>query len=73
MLNPKENQNIDEIANTLISFEEVEEVYVTDGEHGFIVKTRFTEGKEPSDVLNYIQRKVDSRFGQVTAYFSYRK
>lgn len=73
MLNPKENSDIDALAEGLIAFKEVEEVYVTDGAHGFLVKTRFSEGKEPKNVCDYITRKIDSKFGQVTAYFSYKK
>lgn len=73
LINPKENASIDALAEKLISFQEVEEVYVTDGDHGFLVKTRFTDGKEPKDLSRFIKKRIDSKYGEVNAYFSYRK
>jgi len=40
-LQPPENVNADHIAEQLIDIKNVEEVYVTDGDYGFVVKTRF--------------------------------
>ncbi|MGC8496364.1 MAG: Lrp/AsnC ligand binding domain-containing protein [Candidatus Micrarchaeia archaeon] len=73
LVNPKENADPDTVAEKLISFDDVEEVYVTDGDYGFIVKTRFRDGKEPADVFGYIHRKIDSKFGEITSYYKYRK
>jgi DNA-binding Lrp family transcriptional regulator len=73
MLNPKENCDIKAMADRLISFKEVEEVYITEGAHGFIVKARLEEGKEPKDICDYMARAIDSRFCQATAHLSYRK
>jgi hypothetical protein len=73
LINPRENISIDALAEKLISFSEVEEVYVTDGAHGFLVKTRFTQGKEPRDLNQFIKKRVDNRYGEMNAYFSYRK
>ena len=73
LVNPKDNTDPDTIAEKLISFDDVEEVYVTDGDYGFIVKTRFRDGKEPDDVYGYIHRKIDSKFGEITSYYKYRK
>ena len=73
LVNPKDNADPDTVAEKLISFDDVEEVYVTDGDYGFIVKTRFRDGKEPDDVYGYIHRKIDSKFGEITSYYKYRK
>ena len=73
LVNPKENASIDSLAERLIGFKEVEEVYVTDGAHGFLVKTRFSEGKEPKDLGDYLKRRVDKSYGEMNAYFTYKK
>ncbi len=73
LVNPKENTSIDALAEKLIAFREVEEVYVTDGAHGFLVKTRFSNGKEPKDLGSYIKRKIDSNYGEMNSYFMYNK
>ncbi|MGC8537539.1 MAG: Lrp/AsnC ligand binding domain-containing protein [Candidatus Micrarchaeia archaeon] len=73
LVNPKENADPDTVAEKLISFDDVEEVYVADGDYGFIVKTRFRDGKEPKDVFGYIHNKIDSKYGEITTYYKYRK
>ena len=57
----------------LIGMRNVEEVFVTDGDYGFVVKTRFSNGKEPDDVSNYLSRTLGSSFGKVTSYYQYKK
>lgn len=73
LINPKENASISSLAEKLISFKDVEEVYVTEGAHGFLVKTKFLNGKEPKDLDSYIKRRVDQTYGEMNAYFSYKR
>ena len=73
LVNPKDNADPDTVAEKLISFDDVEEVYITDGDYGFIVKTRFRDGKEPQDVYDYIHKKIDNKYGEITSYYKYRK
>lgn len=71
-LNPRGNQDISKIADALMAFEEVEEVHVTEGDHGFVVKAKLNDGKE-SAVSGYMSRIGACRFKQATAYASYVK
>ncbi len=73
LIEPRPNANADELAEKLISLKPVEEVFLSDGAYGFIVKVRFLNGKEPSDVVNYIRSRMASRFGTVDSYYQYRK
>ena len=73
LVNPKANVDIDALTERLIGFKDVKEVYVTDGDHGFVVKTRFIDGKEPKGLCSYIHGNIDSTFEQATAYYRYRK
>jgi DNA-binding Lrp family transcriptional regulator len=73
LIRPKHNANIDELADRLISLKNVEEVLVTDGDYGFIVKTNSSKDKDYRNTEHYIQRKIDNKFGSVTVYYQYKK
>lgn len=72
-LRPRENANIDELAERLISLKNVEEVFVTDGDYGFVVKTRFSKESKKGIEEHYIQKNIDRKFGVVTSYYKYVK
>ena len=72
-IQPKENANADQLAEALINLKLVEEVFLTDGDYGFIVKARFFNGREPKDVTEYISRKISNNYGKVVSYFQYSK
>jgi DNA-binding Lrp family transcriptional regulator len=72
-IEPKSNANADELAESLIKLPTVQEVYLTDGDYGFVVKTRFINGKEPHDITRYIASHISPKFGRVTSYYQYRK
>lgn len=72
-VHPPVNADTDRLAEQLIGMKNVEEVFVTDGDYGFIVKTRFFDGKEPDDAYNYISKRLGSNFGKVTSYYQYSK
>jgi hypothetical protein len=70
---PKENANADELAERLICLELVDEVLITEGDCGFIVKARLVNGKEPTDVASYISKNIGSRYGKVVSHCEYKK
>ena len=72
LIEPKPNANADALADQLIALKNVEEVYVADGDYGFIVKVKFFDGNEPSDVINYLKGTIN-KFGVVNSYYQYRK
>lgn len=70
---PRPNINSDALAERIIMLEPVEEVFLTEGDYGFIIKTRFFNGEEPKDIARYISRNVGSRFGKVVSHCTYSK
>jgi DNA-binding Lrp family transcriptional regulator len=72
-IKPKPNSNADEVAEKLISLKQVESVFLTEGDCGFIVKARITKDKEPKGILKYILGNVGNRYGRVVSYCEYRK
>ena len=73
LISPKQNLDAGLLAERLLSLEPVEEVFLTDGDFGYIVKARFSKEGEPKDVIRYIERHVDQRFGKVVSYYQYKK
>jgi hypothetical protein len=64
---PRENMNIEELANDLIALKNVEEVYVTDciRDSGILVKTRFDE--KPEDLEGVLSKHLGKGYGEVHA------
>jgi hypothetical protein len=73
LISPKQNLDAGLIAERLLSLKPVEEVFLTDGDFGYIVKARFSKEDEPKDVTRYIERYVDQKFGKVVSYYQYKK
>ena len=73
LIEPRPNVNAAELADKLIGMETVEEVHLSDGAYGFIVKVRLLKGKAPAKVVNYIRQKVAAKFGTANSQFKYVK
>ncbi|MFI5412695.1 MAG: hypothetical protein ACHQX1_02290 [Candidatus Micrarchaeales archaeon] len=72
-IKPRENADADDLAERLISLKLVEEVFLTDGDYGFVVKARFLNGKEPDNVTRYISRNLSAKFGKVVSHYEFKK
>ena len=72
LVGPKPDADADGLAEKIISLKPIEEVFLSDGDCGFIVKVRFIEGKEPSDVAGYLKGRIAPRYGTVNSYYQYR-
>lgn len=73
LVEPPENGNADNLAAKLINIRNVEQVLVTDGDYGFIVKTRFFENLKDDHAYNYLSKKLGGNFGKITSYYQYTK
>lgn len=73
LITPKEDADAGHFAEELLSLKPVEEVFITDGDYGYLVKTRLSTDKEPKDVTRYIERHVDQRYGKLVSYYKYKK
>ena len=72
-IRPKPNANAEELAMGLIRLKLVEQVFLTEGDCGFIVRARFNKEKEPKDITDYISRNISNRYGRVVSRCEYRK
>lgn len=64
---PRENLDMDELANGLLALKSVSEVYITDciSNSGILVKTRF-DG-EPKDLESVLLKHLGKSYGEVHA------
>lgn len=70
---PRQNADAGEIAEKLLGLRPVDQVYVTEGDCGFIVRARVTDGREPKGVADYIAKNVGGRYGRVVSHLEYSK
>ncbi|MCL4373851.1 MAG: Lrp/AsnC ligand binding domain-containing protein [Candidatus Marsarchaeota archaeon] len=73
LIKPKVNANANEVARELIAFSEVAEVYVTEGQAGFMVKAKFFDDNSPSDIEQYIKDKLGAKYGMLISPMQYAK
>ncbi len=73
LIEPRPNVNANELADKLIGQKHVEEVILSEGAYGFIVKVRLLKGKAPAKVVSYIRNRVASKFGTVNGQYRYVK
>jgi len=72
-LRPRENVNAEALAEKLLSLKNVQEVILTEGDCGYIVKTRFLSDKSDKEAEEYIKKNMDGVFGTAMSYAHFRK
>lgn len=72
-IKPRSNADAGKLAEKLIELKPVEQVFLTEGDCGFIVKARLMNDKEPKDVVRYISKMIGSSYGKVVSHYEYRK
>ncbi|MGD0729435.1 MAG: hypothetical protein ABR981_05145 [Candidatus Micrarchaeaceae archaeon] len=69
---PFENMDANNFARKLINIKDVEEVFVTEGDYGFVVKAKSSEDKQQDNICKCISR-LGGSFGKVTSHYQYKK
>jgi len=67
-LKPKANVNAEALAEKLLALKNVQEVILTDGDCGYIVKTRVFSARSDKEAERYIAKNVGSVFGRALSY-----
>jgi hypothetical protein len=73
LIEPRPNVNANELADKLIGQKHVEEVILSEGAYGFIVKVRLLNGKAPAKVVSYLKNRVATKVGTVNSQYRYVK
>ncbi|MEM3227896.1 MAG: hypothetical protein QXR58_00650 [Candidatus Micrarchaeaceae archaeon] len=70
-LKPLPNMNADELSSKLLGIDGIEEVYVTEGDYGFLIKAKSSSNE--SDLGNRIAENMRSKYGYAISYYSFKK
>ena len=73
LIPPKEDTDAGRFAERLLSLGPVEEVYITDGDYGYIVRAHESEQDDHKDVRKCIKKQVDKKYSVVVSYYKYKK
>ena len=65
LLKPKHTAKIKDVADSIMGLKDVQELYLTEGDYGFMLKTRFSDNKKPDEVEKYLAKNLDQKFGAV--------
>ena len=73
LIEPLADADLDGIADKLASLEHVQEVSITEGSYGLVVKTSIQKEGDLGKLTNYIRNKVNGRFDVIDTFYKYRK
>lgn len=73
LISPRESMDSAAFIEKMLSLKSVQEVFLTDGDYGYLVKAKFSKDDEPKDVVDSLAKRVDRKFGKVISYYRYRK
>jgi DNA-binding Lrp family transcriptional regulator len=71
LIEPIEGSDATKVVDRLIKMKSVEEVYLADGDYGFLVKSKHESNDE--ELRNFLNKKNCRRYGAMTAYYGYKK
>lgn len=72
LIHPPENADANLIAKQLMCIKDVEEVFVTDGDYGFVVRAK-CDAHGQDDAFDYLSKKLSGNFEKATSYYQYKK
>lgn len=70
---PKENTNADELAERFAGFDGVDEVLLTEGDFGFVVRARLGTVEEQKELAKCISEASSGYCGTAVSHYKYRK
>lgn len=72
-IKPVPGNNADSLVKMLLNLERIEEVYITEGDYGLVVRARASDTEGDDTVGDYIADKLNERFNSAVSYYKYRK
>jgi len=70
-LKPLPNLNADALSSKLLDIDGIEEVYVTEGDYGFLVKAK--SNSDSTNLGKRITESMRSKYGYAMSYYSFKK
>ncbi len=69
---PPEDSDADHFAERLMGIKNVEEVFITDGDYGFVVRTK-AQGSRSDSTYDYLTKVIGCSFCRVTSHYQYKR
>ncbi|MDE1857415.1 MAG: hypothetical protein KGH98_05070 [Candidatus Micrarchaeota archaeon] len=73
LIRPDGNSDIEGLIAKVINLRDVSEVHVTEGDYGFLIKTKTCKERDTDRVKEYLAMELRTKFGELTSHYSYRK
>ncbi len=71
-IKPIPNTDAKSLSKRLIGMKNIEEVDITEGDYGYIVKANYT-GDNDDSIGEYIAKSMKSKYGVALSYYNLRK
>ncbi len=72
MLHPRVNEDVKALIGHLLSMPSVLEVYLADGDFGYVIKARMEEDKEPQELIRFMDR-TGASYGKATTFYKFQR
>ncbi len=72
-IKPKPCKDADEFAKFLIMQHNVQEVYVGEGDYGYIIKAKLDDGQIEDEMMKVTRGGSDTHLPRFSSYFKYTK
>ncbi|MDE1857012.1 MAG: hypothetical protein KGH98_02925, partial [Candidatus Micrarchaeota archaeon] len=70
---PRENYDINSMAMRIMGLGDIEEIHVTEGICGFLVKARFHSDGQSGNVRQWLSKVAGSNCGELISHYTYKK
>lgn len=72
-IKPQENSNAIETAQELLSIDNIEEVFIVDGDYGFIAKSNCRDNNASKAIGQFISENFNTNFHKLSSYYKIKK
>ncbi len=72
-IEPQENTNARRTASILLNINNIKEVFITEGDYGFIARTNTSDEVILDHVANSISQQVSKSFKRLSSYYKIKK
>ncbi|ASI14066.1 hypothetical protein Mia14_0772 [Candidatus Mancarchaeum acidiphilum] len=73
LVKPNFNTDLQELSMQIMSFKEVAEVYLTEGDSGILVKTKFFNDSKPQAIEGFLKKTIPYKYGILVSPIQYEK
>ncbi len=73
LIKPNFNIDLQDLSMQIMSFKEVAEIYLTEGDSGILVKAKFFNDSKPQAIEEFIKKTIPNKYGILVSPIQYEK